>query len=121
MLDFLKDFFFEHQPTEADLHRKAEQVDFEVEETEAGYTLQGTYDNEARTWSGDFTEVNGILDHVNSVKIGDEYRRERFGLEPGELDTSEEWVEHKHEVRDYRTETYYSQEYQPGWRRLLPW
>jgi hypothetical protein len=123
MFNFLHDFFFEHEPTVDDAFRKADNVGWNIEETEAGYTVNGVNaDGEAASWQfggGETADMNYLLDHANSCAMGDEYRRQKWGLEPGEIDTSDEWCERKHEIREYRTEAYYEQEYKPGWRRLL--
>ena len=124
MLGFLRDFFFEHEPTIEDAYRKADNVEgWQVEETNEGHTVHGTdaY-GKPHSWqfgTDEVPEMNDLLNHVNSVQIGMEYRRQKWGLEPGEEDTSSEWCERKHEIREYRTKTYDEQEYKPGWKRLL--
>jgi hypothetical protein len=119
MLNFLKDLFVEHQPTEDDAFRKAEQVGWNIEETESGYTVHGTAASEdgPDTWQfepGQVDDMNYLLDHVNSVELGEQYRREKWG---------DEWDdptgEKKQEIREYRTTTYYEEEYKPGWKRFL--
>ena len=122
MLNFFKDFFIEHQPTNEDAQRKAEQVGFTVTESDQGHIVHGidAY-GEEHDWTfapGEEQGMHSLLDHANSVKIGDEYRQQRFGLKPGEEDTSDQWCEHKHEIRDHRMK-YYDEEYKPGWRRLF--
>lgn len=127
----LRDFFGIPQPTIEDAQRKAEEAGepWQIEETQGGYTVRGTsYDDNDQevpaTWQFG-TDTNGVenmnylLDHVRSCQIGDEYRLQKYGLQPGELDTSPEWCEHKHDIREYSTKAYYDEEYKPGWKRLL--
>jgi hypothetical protein len=123
-MGLLRDFFFGHTPTTEDAYRKAEQVGWNIEETGTGYTVHGeSVDGGPDTWQygrggDDVDAMNCLLDHANSVQIGDEYRRQKWGLEPDEIDASDEWCERKHEVRDYRM-GYYEEEYKPGWKRWL--
>lgn len=102
MHNFLKDFFVEHQPTEQDVYRKAEQVGFTLEETSTGYTLDGYgpdgynangfVPGKPATWhytSDELDEANNLLDTVNSV------------------------------AHEYGVDDYYEEEYKPGWKRWL--
>jgi hypothetical protein len=116
--------FFVKQPTVETAIGKAERLDgWSVEQAGTGYTVRGVDANgQPSSWQYEADEVdnmNYLLDHVGSVKIGDEYRRQKWGLQPGEVDTSAEWCERKHEIREYRSKTYDEQEYKPGWKRLL--
>jgi hypothetical protein len=126
-MSWLSDFFGTPEPTSNDAQRKTERAGWQLEESDEGYTVHGTgYDDDdqevPRTWdfpTDQVDNVNYLLDHAISVQIGEEYRQQKYGLEPGELDTSPEWCEHKHDIREYRTKAYYDEEYKPGWKKLL--
>lgn len=117
-MGFFRDFFGEHKPTVDDAFRKAEQVGWSIEESKYGYTVFGeNMDGQPDRWdyaSREVEEMNSLLDHANSVAIGEEYRLAKWG---------EEWDDptgdKKQEIREYRTTTYYDEEYKPGWKRWL--
>jgi hypothetical protein len=117
-MSFLRDFFVGYQPTVDDAFRKAKQIGWTVEASEDGYIVNGVdMDDQPATWQyapDQIKDMNGLLDHVNSVELGEEYRQEKWG---------DEWDdptgEKKQEIREYRTETYYEEEYKPGWKRWL--
>ena len=112
MFDRLKDFFVEKQPTVETAYDKAERAGWQIEPSHSGgYTVHGQ--------NHEIDAMNYLLDHKLSVDIGDQYRQQKWRLEPGEIDTSDEWCERKQEVREYRTETYHKEEYKPGWKRLF--
>jgi len=125
MFDLLKDFFIEHQPTEADAYRKAGQLGWRIERTETGYTVYGTgYDQHEKevpsTYQFPFNQVdtmNYLFDHVLSVRIGEEYRLRVYG--PEEPESTDEASRRRHEIRDYRIAVYHAAEYKPGWKRLV--
>lgn len=100
----------------ASLENKASKVGWRVEHTNAGGCIvRGVNaDGQPDAWNFDASQVEQahyLLDYARSVQIGDQYRQERFGLAPGEVDTSPNWVEHKYEIREYREK--------PAWKRFL--
>jgi Mg2+ and Co2+ transporter CorA len=125
-MSWLSDFFGTPEPTIEDACRKAERAGWQVEESDGWYAVHGTgYDDNDqevdKTWHFPAERVdnmNYLLDHAISCQIGDEYRRQKFGLEPDEIDTSPDWYEHKQEIREHRLQ-YYDEEYKPGWKRFL--
>src|SRR5437868_15105962 len=107
---------FLREPT---IEEKANKVEgFSVEQTNTGYTVKGVdaYAQPA-TWQLDASQANNLLDHVRSVQIGMEYRQEKYDLEPGQEDTSSDWCERKHEIREHRLQAI-EEENKPGWKRL---
>lgn len=116
----IREFFFGPQLSVEAAYEKAARLEgWGIEQTEAGYAVQGKDANgQPSTWQFEADQVaamNGLLDHVGSCQIGDAYRQQRFGLAPGEEDSSPDWVERKHEIREYREKIYYK----PGWQKLL--
>jgi hypothetical protein len=117
------DFFVKRPTVEAAID-KAEHLDgWGVEETDVGYIVHGVDVNgQPSDWqygADEVPDMNYLLDHVASVQVGDEYRLQQWGLQPGEVDTSDAWCEHKHLIREYRTATHDEQVYKPGWKKLL--
>jgi hypothetical protein len=117
IMGFLSDFFFGREET---VEEKADKVGWEVEQTSEGYTVKGVdaWDDKPATWTLDTDQAKNLLDHVHSVNLGDAYRQEKFGLAPGEEDTSPDWCEHKHEIREYRLQAL-EDESKPLWKQLL--
>lgn len=125
LFDGLKAFLtgdIDAQQTVESADEKAQRAGWTLEQSEeGGYLLHGTAcDSETdqevphtyQFTSSQVGDMNDLLDHVQSVKIGEAYQQEHFG--DGEIT-----VEQKHEIRDYRIERYYDEEYKPGWKRLL--
>jgi hypothetical protein len=115
------DFFREKQPTVETAYDKAERAGWQIEESGKSYTVHGVnHEGKADSWQFGPDEVEGmnyLLDHKLSVDIGEQYRLATYGPdEPAEYD---EAVRRRHEIRDYRVEKHYSEEYKPGWKRLL--
>lgn len=118
MLNALKDFFWEKQPTLASAYDKAQRAGWQLERTAAGYTLHGVnHEGQADSWQfrpDQVADMNYQLDHVLCVALGEQYRQARWG------DVRDDPTgEKKEEIRTYRINTYYAQEYKPGWKRLL--
>lgn len=112
MLDFLTDFFVEKQPTIARAYDKA---------ARAGYTVHGVnHEGQPASWqfmSNQAADMNDLLDHELSVRIGEQYRLQTYG--PDEPTDPGEASRRRHEIYHYRIKTYHEQEYKPGWKRLL--
>jgi hypothetical protein len=123
MLTRLKDFFIEKQPTLETALEKAERAGWQIEQVASGYVVRGqNHEGKSDSWqfSADQIEsMNYILDEKLSVDLGDQYRLRKWGLHPGEVDTSDEWNKRKYEIREYRVKTYYQDAYKPGWKKLL--
>jgi hypothetical protein len=126
-MSWISDFFGTPQPTIEDAQRKASEAgeSWQIETTAQGYTVHGTsYDDNDQevpaTWQFG-TDTNGVenmnylLDHVRSVQIGEEYRIAKWGN--GEWD--DPTGEKKQDIREYRTRTYYGEEYKAGWKKFL--
>ena len=121
MFVLMKELFWEHQPTVGDAYRKAQQAGWQITEAGTGYTLLGVNaSGQPDSWqfgADDIDGMNYLLDAQLSMRIGEQYRLQKYG--PDEPADSNEATRRRHEIRDFRIKTYYRREYQAGWRRLL--